>query len=151
MHVNIKKSKCRSLVKKQRGFVYISDINLGWKWLALVMSTIPIIQLSPRKSARYGFDKPNHYQKNLKQKKQCNMVYSLKAAYEKKPRDIAFIFVVYLLTDDYFLIRYFDRAPFLGVNWIKNFFNWIKNLIKKELVMWLHHTSNRVTCLPVLL
>ena len=51
MHVNIKKCKCQSLVKKHGGFVYISDINLGWKWLALIMSSRPIIQLSPRKSA----------------------------------------------------------------------------------------------------
>ena len=79
MHLNIKKSKCQLLVKKQRGFVFISDINLGWKWLALIMYTIPVIQLSPRKSARYGFDVPNHYQKKSKVKKQCNMIYLLKA------------------------------------------------------------------------
>ena len=97
MHVNIKKSKCQSLVKKQRDFVYISDINLGWIWLALIMSTIPVIQLSPRKSARYGFDKPNHYQKNLKQKKQCNMVYSLKAAYEEKPREMFLLYICWLM------------------------------------------------------
>ena len=80
MHVNIKKCKCQSLVKKHRGFVYISDINLGWKWLALIISSIPIIQLSPRKSAWYGFDVPNHYQKKSETKKQCNMIYLLKVA-----------------------------------------------------------------------
>ena len=52
-------------VRKEPCFVYISEINLGWKWLTLIVFTQSIIQLPPKKGAQYGFDMPNCYQKSM--------------------------------------------------------------------------------------
>ena len=43
-----------------------SETNLGWKWLAIVAFTIPVIDLSPRRDSWYGYDMTNCYQKYLK-------------------------------------------------------------------------------------
>ena len=64
--VKIKKSKSLSKLIKpwsQRYFVYTSQINLGWKWLALFVITVSIIQLPLRKGVRYGFNVPSRYKK----------------------------------------------------------------------------------------
>lgn len=49
--------------RKQYCFAYTSEnISLGWKWLALIVFTVSVIQLPHKSSVQYGFDVPKCYQ-----------------------------------------------------------------------------------------